>query len=195
MYTVELEKAKDFIFSICSTPVNMDISLTPQEGGEEAKKREVEISHHPPSSHSLFLPSLLSPPPPPPPPSPLVFLAGYSQRCSLCVATHSGTSIPEGSQLRVVVNGGTEIEFLSPTISKLITREDSEEEGEAKEEVSEHCFPLPAIPPDSSHECHMILNLQAMRCIYDHTVCDNSQDHLSAWKHEVGNDDIMVPSP
>lgn len=115
-----------------------------------------------------------------------MFLAGCEQQCTLTFVTSAGTAIPEAAAVRVVVHKDIQLALQLP--ASAVTVHTNEETG-----ATEHCFTLPAVPSDASHDCHMTLKLPASWSVRMSMPESQEQlEQLPAWKYEVRN--IIMPS-
>ncbi len=111
-----------------------------------------------------------------------VFLSGVPQHCDLSFMTGPGTTIPEGASVRVVLSSDITVEFPHAPCEVAVGREGG---------VTVHQFTLPAVGPESSCDCHMVLTVPAVKHV--RTTLAETQDtteQLSAWKHEVS--DVLI---
>lgn len=96
--------------------------------------------------------------------------------------TSADTSIPDSAAVRLVARGDIAMTLHSPAPSQVVHHE---EEG-----TTEHCFTLPAIPSDASHDCHMTVSLPSLQCVPT-TPSQNLFDQLPAWKKEVSESKMV----
>ena len=169
------EKAKQNIFSVQDPQVNVDIALTPAEGGKESHVCHMSITCSVPItclSHVSHMCVTCV--------SHAVFLAGCEQHCLLSFTTSCGTAIPDSASVRVVVPSDVNMQIQLPVATATVST--NEEAG-----TIEHSFTLPAVPSDTSHECHVTLKLPASWCVRK-SIADSAQDQqeqLPAWQYEV----------
>ena len=90
-----------------------------------------------------------------------------------------GTTIPEEAPVRLMVSSDITVEFPHPP-----SRVDVSQEGD----LTVHQFTLPAVGPESSCDCHMVLTVLAMKRVRT-TLAEvqDTADQLSAWKHQVSS--------
>lgn len=105
---------------------------------------------------------------------PVAFLTGCPQHCQLTFLATDGTAIPEAAPVRVVTNSNVVMEWEGVEATVV----SNDERGSV-----EYTFTLPAVPTDSSHDCHVTLTLPDKKTVHE-TLQDHS-DHLLAWKHQV----------
>ena len=106
-----------------------------------------------------------------------VFLSGVAQHCELSFVTGSDTVIPGGAPVRLVASSDITVEFPHPP-ARLAVGQDGEN--------TVHQFTLPAVPAESSHDCHVILTVPAVKHVrMTLSESQDTTDQLSAWKHQV----------